>query len=206
LGLLLGGLGEARAGVIQINSQAALSASGTIVQNTNWDAYGPGFFFPPSPFTVGDLTFIAGGQNLIGGTGTGYNLARNLFTDNFVRGTTIQTAGAFDLFGLNAGNFFSAGNTTFTVVTNLSTYTFNESLNSAVNQAPLTFVGFEATGGEFFTSVAWSSNNATGVTDVQLGTAVAAIPEPSSLILLGTATAGLAGCVGWRRRKRSQAA
>jgi hypothetical protein len=154
---------------------------------------------------VGNETYIQGGQNLIGGVGTAYNLARNLFTDNFIQGTTIQIAGNFNLFGVNAGNFFGGGPTTFTVTTNVTTYTFNETLNTAVNQAPLTFVGFEATGGENITSVAWSSPNATGVTDVQLGTA-SVVPEPSSLILLGTATASLAGCVGWRRRKVSQAA
>ncbi len=78
LALSLGGEAGVQAAVLQIGTQSAFSASGTIVQNTNWDSFGPGFFYPGSPYTVGDLTFVEGSRNLIGGAGTFYNLARNL--------------------------------------------------------------------------------------------------------------------------------
>jgi hypothetical protein len=186
LSLVLGGVDKVNAAVIQIGSQSAFSASGTIVQNTNWDSFGSGYFFPGSPYTVGDLTFIQGGQNLIGGTGTSYDLARNLFTDNLVLGTTALSANTYDLFGLNAGNFLNDGTTTFTVTTNLGTYTFNDTVLSAVNQAPLTFFGYQATGGEYFTSIQWSSPSATGITDIQLGNTT---NVPGPLPVLGAAAA-----------------
>jgi hypothetical protein len=192
-------IGAAQANVLEINSQAAFSASGTIVQNTNWDSYGPGFFTPGSPFTVGSLTFVAGGQNLIGGTGTGYNLARNLFTDNNVRGTTVDITGSFSLFGANAGNFLGDGNETFDVTTNLGSYLFNVSLNTATNSAPLTFVGFESSGGEIITSVNWSGPQAAGITDVQLG--VSAVPEPSTWAMMLLGFAGI-GFMAYRRKSR----
>ncbi len=191
------GMGNAYALVVQIDSQSAFSADGTIFQNTNWDSYGAGFFYPPSSFTVGDLTFVAGGQNIIGGVGTPYNLSRNLFTDNFGLGMTILIAGTYDMFAVNAGHFAFPGSAVFTITTNLGTYTFNETVSVAYNQGPLTFLGFEADAGEFFTSVNWtwgfSGVNAVGVTDVQLGS----IPEPATLALLGLGLAGL----GFNKRR-----
>ena len=187
----------ASATVIQIGSQAAFSASGTIVQNTNWDSYGAGFFFPGSPFVVGDLTFIAGGQNLIGGVGTVYNFARNLFTDNNVLGTMALIANSYDLLGFNAGNFFGTGTTTFVIATNLGSYTFPDNVNTATNLAPLSFFGFKAGAGESFSSISWSGSQATGITDVQIGESK--IPEPTALVLLGMGLTSL----GLIRRRRA---
>jgi hypothetical protein len=189
----------AQASVSQIGSQAAFSAAGTILQNTNWDSYGSGFSYPGSPFTVGDLTFVEGGQNLIGGTGTDYDydLARNLFTDNSVRGTTAQVAGSYDLLGFNAGNFYGTDSETFSITTNLGSYSFVETVNTAVSQAPLTFFGFQAGAGEHITSFAWSGAGATGLTDIQLGTAV---PEASTWVMMLAGFAGL-GFLGYRRNK-----
>ena|ERR1039457_3385366 len=186
LGMLAG---NAYADVFEIGSQGVFSASGTIVQNTNWDSYGAGFFYPGSPFTVGALTFVEGGQNMIGGVGTSYNLARNLFTDNFIQGTTAFSGSAYNLFGFNAGNFFGDGNTAFVVTTNLNTYNFSDPVGTATNGAALSFHGFQATGSEYFTSVHWYSDQATGITDVQLGTAV---PDGgTTALLLGLAVAGV---------------
>jgi hypothetical protein len=193
LALSLGGEARVQAAVLQIGTQSAFSASGTIVQNTNWDSFGPGFFFPGSPYTVGDLTFVEGAQNLIGGAGTLYNLARNLFTDNAVLGTTVVSANTYNLFGFNAGNFYGDGSTTFTLTTNVSTYTFNETVLTAANQAPLTFFGFQATDGEYFSSIQWTSPNATGITDVQLGV----VPGPFPVL-------GVAAALTYSRKLRKR--
>ena len=146
--------------------------------------------------TVGDLTFVAGGQSLICGTGTGYNLARNLFTDNYVRGTTIQIAGTHNLFAFNLGNFFSSGAANVNVATNLGSYAFTPSVGTATNSGALTFFGVQASAGEYFTSVSYSGGNATGATDVQLG---GAVPEPASWALMISGF-GMAGAM-LRRRK-----
>ena len=179
-----------------VGSQASFSALGATAQNTNFDAYPTDgtFSYPGSPFTVGDLTFVEGSQNLIGGT-VSYGFARNLLTDNQVKGTTIQIAGAYDLFAFNAGNFFSAGNANFAVTTNLATYQFVENISSGA--AGLSFIGFQAGAGEYFTSVAISGSYATGVTDVQLAQAV---PEPETYALM---LAGLAAMGFVIRRRRS---
>jgi hypothetical protein len=188
--------GGARAAITQVGSQALFSTLGTITQNTNWDAYGQGWTFPGDDFVVGDLTFVAGGQNVIGGTGTWYNTARNLLTDNYIQGTTVMTANTYNLYAVNAGNFFGNGAETFNIFTNLGNYSFSESLSDASNLAPLTFIGFEAGPGEYFTSVTWSDAYATGVTDIQLGT-VAVVPEPGSYAML---LAGL-GLLGFMARR-----
>jgi hypothetical protein len=193
---LLAASGTAHAGVTLISSQAAFDAAGTISQNTNWDSYGTGWSFPGSPFTVGDLSFVEGGQNLIGGI-DGYGMLRALFTDNYVAGTTINIAGSYSLFGLNAANFFSADTVNFTVTTNAGEYFLTSPVLSGAGGGALTFVGFRADAGEYFTSVNVYSPNATGFTDVQLG--VAGVPEPASWAML---IAGF-GLVGATMRRRS---
>ena len=147
--------------------------------------------------SVGDLTFVEGGQNLIGGSGTSYGLARNLFTDNFVAGTTIQIAGTHNLFAFNLGNFFSSGAANVNVATNLGSYSFSPSVGTAQSNGALTFFGVQASAGEYITSVSYSGGNATGATDVQLGTA--AVPEPAAWALMITGF-GMAGSM-IRRRK-----
>ena len=197
--------GSAQASVTTIGSQAAFSAAGATAQNTNFDSVTVGFLFPGSPYAVGDLTFVAGSLNLIGGTapGSSYNTARSLFTDQFVQGTTIQSAGAYDLFAVNAGNFFEAGPSAFLVTTNLGNYSFNPAVSDANNLGALTFIGFRAGPGEYFTSVNYSGEHATGVTDVQLGVAGSA-PEPATWGLMVAGFAGLG--VALRRRARPRAA
>jgi hypothetical protein len=189
----------AQAAVIFVGSQAAFSALGTITQNTNFDSFGNFFSFPGPNYVVGAYTFV-GNSNLIGEAGPGgvYNTGRNLFTDDQVSGTTVNIAGNFDLFAANAGNFFSTGTANFLVTTNLGSYAFSQTVNSAGNNGTFTFVGFKADSGENITSVNWSGNEATGLTDIQIGNA-GVVPEPAAWALM-LAGFGLVGAAARRRQ------
>jgi hypothetical protein len=193
-------VGNAQAAITMVNSQGAFSSLGTITQNTNFDSYGSGWSYPGSPFTVGDLTFVEGGQNLIGGQ-TGYNFTRNALTDNQVRGTTTNIAGQYDLFGFNAANFYNAGVATFDFITNLGSYQYLQSVPNGAQG--FGFFGFAAGAGEYFTSFRFSGAGATGVTDVQLGN-VSPVPEPETYAMLLAGFGLMAGIA--RRRKKQLAA
>lgn len=198
---LAGFVGQAQADVVSIDTQSSFSALGSISQNTNFDAYVDEWTYPGSPFTVGSLTFVEGGRNLIGGS-LGYSMSRNLLTDDYISGTTVNISGNYNLFSLNAGNFINASNTSFNVTTNLGSYSFDQNIGLAANGGALTFVGFKASQGEFFTSVRVYGSGATGFTDVQIGS-VSAVPEPETYAML-FAGLGLIGAAV-KRRKAKQA-
>lgn len=192
---------NAYSGVVQINSQVAFDALGTVTQNTNFDAYPSGWSYPSSPLTVGDLTFAAGsGGHLIGGDG--YGFSRQNFTDDSVQGVTIDIANSYNMLAVAAGNYFSSGQGIFNIVTDLSTYSFT------VNLLNITygFFGFQATDGEHIISF----NNggdvnglAVGFTDIQLGNTptVNAVPVPAAVWLFGSALTGLVG-IGKRKQTK----
>jgi hypothetical protein len=193
--------GNAYSGVVQINSQVAFDALGTVTQNTNFDSYSAGFTSLSGPLTVGDLTFAAGsGGHLIGGDQ--YGFSRQNFTDNNVQGVTIDIANSYNMLAVAAGNYFSSGQGIFNVVTDLSTYSFTvDLLNTTYG-----FFGFQATDGEHIISF----NNgrdlnflATGFTDIQLGNtaAVNAVPVPAAVWLFGSALTGL---FGFGKRKQAK--
>ena len=180
-----------QAAVITIGTQGSFDSLGTIDENVNWDSYAyPGWTYPGSPFTVGDLTFVQGGQNLIGGGAYGH--PRNLLTDNYIAGTTafIAVGGDYNLLAFNAGNFLGTGDADIDIETNVGSYQYTPSvLDGSVG---LTFLGFEAGPGEYFTGFSFSGPEATGITDIQLGSTQ--VPEVgSTLVLLGLACTGLVG-------------
>ena len=196
--------GQAQSAVTQVGSQGAFSALGTIVQNTNFDLNGGDFTEPGSPVTYGALTFTAGGVSMIGGINAN-GMARSLFTDGEIAGTTISIEGNYSLFALNAGNFFeAAGPAIFDITTNLVNYSFEQMVSSAVDLGSLTFVGFQAGAGEYFTSVRWHGESATGVTEVQLGITTA-VPEPETYAMM-LAGLGLLGFAARRRKAKAAAA
>jgi hypothetical protein len=215
LALVAGSVQSSHAGIIRFSSQADFTANNYILQNENWDSYGPGSQYPDNPFRRSELTFVAGnqvfsGQNFIAGYND-YGLSRSLFTDYNRSGMTVNIDSIYrNMFGFNAGNFTNDADVTFTVTTDANTYTFVQRITSAANQGPLTFVGFRLTDGEYFKSVAWiepfppTGQLGTGITDVilaEFNPYSSTVPEPSSLAVFGIGSAGLAGFRSWRRRR-----
>ena len=180
----------AQAAISIVATQAAFSAAGTIVQNTNFDTNGNVATLPGSIYAVGALTFVAGDEHYIGGIDD-HGMDRSLLTDNSSRGTTVQIVGVNDLFAFNAGNFRSGSTTVIDIVTNLGSYQFTPSTSYYSYHGTLTFLGYKAGAGEYFTSVAFSGLQLTGGTDFQIGTSV---PEPGSwaLIVIGFGLTGAA--------------
>ena len=199
----------ANAGLIVIETQEELDAAGNITQHINWDTnvtQQPGwekkhrtkFLQPGDPFTVGDITFVSGKRSSIGGIDA-YRMDRALLTDDAVLGTTALIANRYDLLGFNAGNFRGSSTALFSIVTDVATYDFHFDVLTYRDHGTLTFFGFQATGGEYIKSFAWSGPGATGLTDIQIGTATA-VPEPGTLALFGI---GLAGIGLARLRKKA---
>ena len=218
--MVAGSLQSSDAGIIRFSSQADFTASSFILQNENWDSYGPYDQYPDNPFRRSDLTFVAGRQLLPGqfllsqnfiADSNNYGLSRSLFTDLNSFGMTVNIDTIYrNMFGFNAGNFFNDADVTFTVTTDANTYTFVQTIHSAANQGPLTFVGFQTTDGEYLKSVAWiepfppTGQLGTGITDVilaEFNPYSSTVPEPSSLAVFGIGSAGLAGFRSWRRRR-----
>ena len=176
-----------------IGTQAAFAAAGTITQNLNFDNHGETFVYPGDPYTVGAMTFVST-RNVIFGKVT-YRWPRDLITDDFVKGTTVNISGSYDLFSFNAGNFFNQPNVgELTVTTNKNVYNFSRPVTYA--GSGLTFLGFVASNGETISSVRFFTPGALGGTDFQLGVAHA-VPEPTiwAMMLIGF------GAIGWALRR-----
>lgn len=200
--------GAARADVTFVASQDALNSLGTISQNTNFDSYGSGWTYTATPLTIGELTFVAGQQALVGGVAA-YGAERPLFTDDYVQGTYVNVAGSHNLFGMNAANFYGSGLMNVVVTTNLASYNFSMVISGPT--PPLTFLGFESSFGEDILQIFYGGPNATGATDFQIGNApqpheggdpvAGGVPEPASWLtmLLGF------GVIGFAMRDRKRA-
>jgi hypothetical protein len=73
-------------------------------------------------------------------------------------------------------------------------------VNSATNMGPLSFYGFEASAGEHITSFNWFGGGFTGITDVQLGTVGAGVPEPATWAMMLLGFLGLGATLRAHRR------
>ncbi|RSZ59848.1 PEP-CTERM sorting domain-containing protein [Massilia atriviolacea] len=208
---LLAACAGASAGVLRIGQRGALAQAGQIVQTSNFDDFGAGYHFPGSGFTRGGVTYNSD-ENLIVGSGAGAGAGIGIGTTRPVMSNeywspiiasiaSIASIGAevrYDLFGFDAA--VSGGSVEVLVATNLGSYRF-DGIALADGLAGLDFLGFQATGGEYFTGFELRSMGEgylAGITNVALGSARAAVPEPGALALLLLGLALLAARVrGW---------
>jgi hypothetical protein len=195
----------ANAGVITFADRATFEATGTIAENYGFEDFSTNdFSFPPDPWTTHGVTYTTG-DNLVVGSNTFYHPISNVFAYNGWSPVPGTIGGAYDMFGFDLAMIGTLSPVTIQIITNVATYDYSGLLvpNASVGQD---FYGFSATGGEYFTGFNVSSLIGSGsapvLDNVTLGTTgegIAAIPEPTSMLLLGS---GLAGFIAKRRRRR----
>jgi hypothetical protein len=191
-------------GVTTFSNRSTFSALGTIAENYGFEdlntAAGGGVFFPGDPWNAHGVTYNTTGNNIVVGP-AGASVASKVFSANSfgipLNGTM---AVHYDLFGFDAGSFLGASPANIVLVTNIGTYSFT---NQALPAMPvLSFFGFSAGPGEYFTSFSISTLAAStipGIDNVTLGfAAVTAVPEPATNAML---LAGLM-LLGARVRRR----
>jgi hypothetical protein len=184
------------ADVVAIADRATFAALGTIATTSNFDDFGAGYHEAGDPFTRGGVTYTSD-LNLTVGAGTVYGIGtlRTLMSNDYFSGLAGTIAPGYSLFGFDAA--VNQGLVDITITTNQATYVF-DGVVLADGAAGLTFQGFQATGGEYFTGFRIDTQGdgyLAGMTDVSVG--VSAVPEPASGLLL---LAGL-GVLGLARRR-----
>jgi hypothetical protein len=178
---------SAGAGVLRLGQRGDLAQAGQVLEVSNFDDFGAGYHFPGSGFTRGGVQYNSD-DNLIVGAGTGWSIgqARPMLTNERWSPIVASIVSALPttVFGFDAA--VSGGSVDLVVATNLGSYRFEAiSLRDGANAAD--FLGFQATGGEYFTGFALYSMGEgylAGITDIALGGARTALPEPGGLGLL----------------------
>lgn len=177
----------AGAGVLRLKQRSALAQAGQVVETSHFDDFGAGFHFPGSGFTRGGVQYNSD-ENLVVGSGAGLSIgqARPVMSNEYWSPITasIVSAQPATLFGFDAA--VTGGSVDVILSTNLGSYRF-DGIALQDGASGFDFLGFQATGGEFFTGFALRSMGQgylAGITDVALGGARTAVPEPGGLALL----------------------
>ncbi|MFB9242812.1 hypothetical protein IV454_20955 [Massilia antarctica] len=194
----------ASAGVLRVGQRSGLEQAGQILQRSDFDDFGAGFHFPGSAFARGDVLYTSA-ENLVVGGGSGLSIGqlRPVMSNEYWSPISASIAGdiPYTLFGFDAA--VTQGTVDLTVETNLGSYRFDGiALHDGARS--LDFLGFQATGGEYFTGFALRSMGEgylAGITNVTLGAARTAVAEPGGVALL---LAGL-GVLTVSRRGRGSA-
>ncbi|HEX8609935.1 MAG TPA: PEP-CTERM sorting domain-containing protein [Telluria sp.] len=178
---------SASAGVLRFEERGAMAQAGQLLQSSNFDDFGAGFHFPGSGFTRGGVQYNSD-ENLVVGGGTDFSIgqSRPVMTNEYWSPIMGSIAGDVPatLFGFDAA--VTGGQVDVVVATNLGSYHF-DGLHLRDGSAGLDFLGFQATGGEYFTGFELRSMGEgylAGITNVALGSARTAVPEPGGMALL----------------------
>lgn len=184
---LLAACAGAGAGVLRLAQRSELEQAGRILQASNFDDFGAGYHFPGSGFTRGGVQYNSD-ENLIVGSGSGIGIgqSRPVMTNEYWSPVVASIAGdlPYTLFGFDAAA--TGGSVELVVATNLGRYRF-DGIVLQDGVAGLDFLGFQATGGEYFTGFELRSMGEgylAGLTNVALGSAHLALPEPGAMALL----------------------
>lgn len=205
---------SARGGLIVYDDRDDFNMQGTIVHNSNFADLAtdtPFFQAIDGPFTRGDVTYDPSGSDdyVVIGTSSSLNPVQNLIAhDQYTPLTGAIQNGPYNMLGFDAGSLLDNvvnNPVKFAITTNLATYDYNFTLPLA--NSSLEFFGFVTDiASEYFQSFTLStdyeegSESGPGITNVTLGNTPEAVPEPSTFLVLGVASIGVA--VFSRRRRR----
>ena len=206
-----------RGGLIVYNDRDDFNMQGTVVFNSNFAdlaTVDPFVQAINGPFTRGDVTYDPSGSDdyVVVGTSSILFPVQNVIANDLFTPLSGTMNNAYNMFGFDVGALLlgAVNNPVkIAITTNLSTYEFNNNTLSLASSS-LDFFGFVTdTASEYFqsftlsTTYAEGSESGPGITNVTLGNKLEAVPEPSTLLVFGVASIGLA--VFSRRRRQSQA-
>lgn len=181
----------ASASLLTFDNQAGFTAAGSIVSNTNWNSFTGNFYRPGDSYLVGGLTFTSV-HNLIVGPTSFYGNSQSMILSDWWTPLTANVNSTHNMLGFNAGVISGGASNSLvdiSVFTNLNTYRIDENALPSVTN-PLLFFGF-VTGSTAESITGFSINSefgwgvAPGITNVQVGSTPAAVPEPAPALLIG---------------------